>query len=77
MRRLLIILVRIYQYTISPLLGPHCRFLPTCSEYTVEAINRFGVLRGGWLGLRRLLKCHPWHSGGLDPVPQSEKSLRE
>lgn len=63
------ILIRIYQWTISPMLGPTCRFYPSCSNYALEAIHRFGVLRGGWLTVRRLGRCHPWHPGGLDPVP--------
>jgi putative membrane protein insertion efficiency factor len=69
MGRLVILLVRVYQYLISPMLGPHCRFYPTCSHYAVEAIGRHGVGRGGLLALRRLSRCHPWHSGGCDPVP--------
>jgi len=68
-RRLARLLVHGYRYFISPLLGPRCRFHPTCSEYALEALERHGVLRGGWLSLRRLLRCHPWHSGGYDPVP--------
>lgn len=77
MKRLLLALLRVYQWAISPLLGPHCRFHPTCSQYAVEAIDRFGVWRGGWLALRRLLKCHPWCEGGLDPVPDfPEKSSK-
>ena len=65
--------IRIYQRWISPLLGNNCRFHPTCSQYAIEAINRFGVLKGGWLASKRILKCHPLHAGGEDPVPQSKK----
>ncbi len=62
-------LIRVYQLLISPLLGRSCRFYPTCSEYTYEAIKKYGFLKGCWLGSRRLLRCHPWHPGGVDPVP--------
>jgi putative membrane protein insertion efficiency factor len=61
-------LLRSYKAVISPLLPPACRFVPTCSEYATTAIERYGVLRGGWLGVRRLSKCHPFHRGGYDPV---------
>ena len=67
--RLLIFLLRGYKRFISPLLGPRCRFNPSCSSYAMVAIARFGVLRGGWLALRRLSRCHPLHPGGNDPVP--------
>jgi len=62
-------LIRMYQWTLSPLMGPRCRFHPTCSDYAVEALCRHGSVRGGALALRRLSKCHPWHPGGVDPVP--------
>jgi uncharacterized protein len=69
MRHVATLLIRIYQWTVSPLLGPTCRFHPSCSNYALEAINRFGMLRGGWLTVKRLGRCHPWHPGGFDPVP--------
>jgi len=74
MRRLATFLIRLYQLALSPLLGARCRFYPSCSAYTSEAISRFGVLRGGALGLRRIGRCHPWHPGGFDPVPECHAS---
>lgn len=71
MRAIAVFLIRLYQWTVSPLLGPRCRFHPTCSRYALEAITTFGVLRGGWLAVRRIGRCHPWHPGGFDPVPAS------
>ena len=69
MRVLLLIPIRFYQYFISPLLGPRCRFYPSCSEYAEEAIRQHGAWRGSWLAVKRISKCHPWHEGGADPVP--------
>ena len=63
-------LIRIYQWLVSPLLPRACRFAPSCSEYAAEAIGGHGVMRGGWLAARRLLRCHPWGGDGFDPVPQ-------
>lgn len=65
----LILLVKLYQYAISPMLGRSCRFHPTCSEYAVEALQRHGAFKGLWLAVRRIGRCHPWHPGGFDPVP--------
>jgi putative membrane protein insertion efficiency factor len=70
MRVLLIALIRGYQWFISPLLGNHCRFYPSCSQYAREAIERHGAVRGVWLAIRRVTRCHPWHPGGVDPVPE-------
>lgn len=68
-RHLVALLIRGYQWTLSPLLPASCRFHPSCSQYTLEAVRKYGVLRGGWLGIRRLARCHPFHPGGFDPVP--------
>lgn len=62
-------LIRIYQKLVSPSLGVNCRYRPTCSTYAIEALDRFGLFRGGWLALRRLARCHPLRAGGYDPVP--------
>ena len=62
-------LIKMYQSTISKVLPSSCRFTPTCSEYTYEAINRYGIFRGIWMGIKRISRCHPWHEGGFDPVP--------
>lgn len=69
MKRVLLALIRFYRRYISTALPPTCRFYPSCSEYTYQAIEKYGVRRGGWMGLRRLSRCHPWHPGGFDPVP--------
>lgn len=68
--RLLIGMIRGYQRLLSPLLGPRCRFYPSCSHYAVDAIRHFGPLRGSWLAMRRLARCHPLHPGGYDPLPE-------
>lgn len=69
MRHPLILLVRIYQWTIAPILPPRCRFVPSCSQYMIDALREWGALRGTWLGLKRVLRCHPWGECGVDPVP--------
>jgi putative membrane protein insertion efficiency factor len=74
MRRLLILLIKTYRYLLSPWLGGHCRFYPSCSCYAITAVERFGAWRGIGLAARRLARCHPWHPGGIDPVP--EKGVR-
>lgn len=65
----LLVAVKFYQYCISPITPPSCRFTPTCSQYAVEALRKYGPLRGSWLTLRRLIRCHPWGGSGYDPVP--------
>jgi len=74
MRAVLIFLIRLYQVAFSPLLGSRCRFAPSCSEYAREALRSHGVFRGSILAIKRLSCCHPWHSGGYDPVPPAETS---
>lgn len=69
MSQCLRVLIRAYQYLLSPWLGSRCRFTPSCSQYLLEALERHGVVRGLLLGVRRLARCHPWHPGGFDPVP--------
>jgi putative membrane protein insertion efficiency factor len=71
MKRIVIGAIRIYQYTLSGLLGPCCRFYPSCSNYSVEAVRRHGVVRGLWLGFKRICRCHPFHRGGVDFVPEA------
>ncbi|WP_342514858.1 membrane protein insertion efficiency factor YidD [Sporosarcina sp. FSL K6-1522] len=70
MKKILMLLIRFYQKAISPLTPPSCRFYPTCSHYGLEAIEKHGALKGSWLAVRRISKCHPFHEGGFDPVPE-------
>ncbi len=74
---LLVLLVRGYQLFISPALGSNCRFQPSCSQYAIEALRTHGALRGGWLALRRIGRCHPFHPGGHDPVPPARSTQRD
>ncbi len=71
MRQILIALIKLYRYAISPYLAPSCRYTPTCSSYAIEAVQRFGIFRGSWLAIRRISRCHPWHEAGYDPVPDN------
>ncbi|MEH7502216.1 membrane protein insertion efficiency factor YidD [Neobacillus drentensis] len=73
LKKAFLAIIRFYQIVISPIKPPTCRFYPTCSHYGLEAIQRFGALKGGWLTIKRIAKCHPFHPGGLDPVPEKEK----
>ena len=75
LKKLFILPIRIYQLTISPMLGPgKCNFQPTCSHYTIQAIEEWGPIKGMWLGLKRIAKCHPWGGHGFDPVPKNQKN---
>ncbi|HYM21274.1 MAG TPA: membrane protein insertion efficiency factor YidD [Candidatus Kapabacteria bacterium] len=69
MRRIFVFLIRMYQRLLSPMLGNNCRFEPTCSEYSAQAIMKYGIFKGSWLGIKRIGRCHPLHPGGYDPVP--------
>lgn len=73
LKKIIIALIRFYQLALSPLKQPTCRFSPTCSQYSIKAIERFGVIKGTYLSVRRILKCHPFHEGGYDPVPEKWK----
>ena len=69
MKTILILIIRFYQKCISPLFPPTCRYYPTCSAYFIQALQKYGFFKGSYLGVRRILRCHPWHEGGYDPVP--------
>jgi len=73
-KRLLLWLIRSYQLVLSPFVGQHCRFWPTCSSYAIEAIEKHGAWRGSWLGIKRIARCHPFHPGGVDPVPEPKNT---
>lgn len=72
MKKLLLLLLRAYQLIVSPLLGQNCRFYPSCSHYAMDAVSVHGAAKGGWLALKRVGRCHPWHEGGFDPVPPAD-----
>ncbi|MDX1940470.1 MAG: membrane protein insertion efficiency factor YidD [Saprospiraceae bacterium] len=76
LKHIFILPVRIYQWTISPLLPSSCRYQPTCSHYMVEAINEWGPIKGIWLGLKRISRCHPWGGHGYDPIPKKVDKLK-
>ena len=77
MKKILILLIKLYQKFISPMFPAKCRFYPTCSQYTLEAIKEYGAIKGTYLGIKRILKCHPFHEGGYDPIPKRENKNSE
>ena len=72
MKSIIIFIIKLYQYAISPFFGSNCRFMPTCSAYTIEAIQNFGIVKGIWLGMKRILRCRPGRSCGIDPLPKTK-----
>ncbi len=77
LQKLLISVIRLYQIAISPMLGPRCRFTPTCSQYAIEAVKSHGVIKGSWIAGKRVLKCHPLNDGGYDPVPPKQPKNKD
>lgn len=77
MRKIISGIIGLYRYLISPLLGPRCRFTPTCSEYAQTAVIRFGIFKGGWIAIKRIVSCHPWGKSGYDPVPEKNSGIQE
>lgn len=77
LKKIMVGIIRFYQIVISPLKPPTCRFYPTCSHYGLESVKRFGAIKGGWLTVKRIVKCHPFHPGGFDPVPEKWNSKKK
>ena len=77
MRKIISGIIGVYRYLVSPFLGPNCRYTPTCSEYAQTAVMRFGVFKGGWIAIKRILSCHPWGKDGYDPVPEKKSDLHK
>ncbi|WP_237445706.1 membrane protein insertion efficiency factor YidD [Sinobacterium norvegicum] len=77
MKKIALLFIKFYQYVISPIIGPRCRFYPTCSEYAQQAIEDYGAVKGSFLAIKRILRCHPFHEGGCDPVPPVQCSPSE
>lgn len=76
LKKIFILPIRLYQLTLSPLLGTHCRHTPSCSQYTIEAIAEWGPVKGIWLGMKRISRCHPWGTSGYDPVPKKHEEKK-
>lgn len=76
MKKILLLIIRAYQLVLSPMLGSNCRYYPTCSCYTHTAIEKYGALKGSWMGLKRISRCHPWAEGGIDLVPETEENKK-
>lgn len=77
MKKIMLVMIKFYRYAISPLFPPTCRFYPTCSSYSYQAIQEYGALKGGWLSIKRIVKCHPFNPGGYDPVPHQHNDHKE